>query len=188
MSRYQQIMEHLQPQVLIAKTETPYDTAIANYVLQNSIVPSYEIFVEEIITFTAYVMLQTVGSYPPPEFLLDKARQLLDKSIRFENAAVMALSGAEGGLMAVLQDIIKGFKENSRQAYYFYILENYIDPMSFQQVVEVMQEFKDHLGAYTPEPFDYISAEQMAAEYKTILWNYIESLSRHRNLWSFTNN
>ncbi len=188
MSRYQQLMEDLHPQVIIAKTEVPYDTAYANYSLQSSIVSSYAEFEEEVITFIAYVMLNTVGSYLPPEFLLDKARNFLDRKPGFDNAVIMAMSGADGGLMAVLQLIVLKFKEEARQSYYQYILDSYIDPMNFEQIVEIMTEFKQRLSAYTDDAFDFISPEQMAGQYKQILWDYIEKMSSNRNLWRFVNN
>ena len=42
-----------------------------------------------------------------------------------------------------------------------------------EDTVEVMRELKDRISAYSPQAFGYIEPEQMAGNYRDILWRYI---------------
>jgi len=185
MGKYDDIMQHLNPRVIIEKTEIPHDNARASCTLQSSIVGSYSEFEDLVIAYVAYHMQETFGSAPPPEFCLFTARKFLESSVGFDNAVFMGLSGTDGGMPGVLNQLCEEFKKEAKQAYFVYILDHYISPLSFPDIVEVMQELKDKIGAYSPQSFGYVSAEQMAGNYKEILWGYIESLTRYRNIWSY---
>ena len=185
MSKYDDIMHHLNPRVVIEKTEIPHDNARANCTLQSSVVGSYAEFENIVIAYIAHHMEETFGSAPPPEFCLDKARSFLEASTGFENAVFLGMSGAEGGMFNVLNQLNESFKQEAKKAYFSFVLDAYIDPLSFEDMVEVMRELKARLGSYSPQSFGYIEPESMALHYKDILWNYIDSLSRYRNLWSY---
>ncbi len=185
MSRYQDIMQHLHPRVIIEKTEVPHDNARANCTLQSSTVGSHREFEDILIAYVTHHMEETLGMAPPPEFCLDKARRFVDSAIGFDNAVFMGMSGAEGGMSNVLNQVCDGFKNEAKQAYIAYILDRYIDPLSFEEVVEVMRELKEKIGAYSPDSFGYVAPEQMAGNYRDILWRYIDSLGRYRNLWTY---
>lgn len=185
MSKFQSIMYYLDPKLIIEKTEVPHDTARSNCTLQSSTVRDYHEFENLLIAYIAHHMQETLGHYPPPEFCLGKARDMLDNSIGFDNAVYISMSGADGGMNHVLNEICEGFKKEAKQAYFNYIIDRFISPLNFDQITEVMREFKEKLGNYTPESFNYISPEAMGVHYKSILKSYIDSLSRYRNLWNY---
>lgn len=185
MSRYDELMRHLHPRVIIEKTELPHDNARASCTLQSSIVGSFNEFEELLMAYVHHHMTQTQGMAPPPEYCLDIGRRHLDNSVGFDNAVFMAMSGGEGGMPAVLNNVCESLKQEAKQAYIRYMLDRFIDPLSFGEVVEVMTEFKSRLSGFTPESFNYISPEQMAGNYCEILSNYVNSLSRYRNLWAY---
>lgn len=185
MGRFDNLMEHLNPKMIIEKTQTPHDNARAGVTLQSSIVGSYPEFESLLIAYVHHHMEQTWGGAPPPDMCLDRARMFLDKSMGYDNAVFIAMSGADGGIHYVLNEISNGFKEEAKRAYFTYIVDSFIEPMSFEETVEVMREFKERVGTYSPASFGYISPEQMAAKYKEILWSYIDSLSNYRNLWNY---
>jgi hypothetical protein len=178
-------MAHLDPRVVIEKTEIPHDNARASCTLQSSTVKDHPEFEELIIAYVAHHTEQIYSMAYPPDICLTRARSFLDNSIGFDNAVFMAMSGSEGGMNTVLNNICDGFKQEAKQAYFRYTIDQFIDPLTFEQVVEVMTEFKQSLGGYSPESFGYISPEQMAGNYRDILWNYINSLTRYRNLWAY---
>ena len=185
MSKLKQLMVPLDPRTIIAKTETPHDQARASITLQSIIVQSYAEFEDTLIAYIAHHTQMILGTALPIELCLDKARKFLDSSIGWDNAVYIAMSGSEGGVPNILNQINDQFKQESKQAYFSYYVDKFIDPLNFEEVVFVMAEIKEKLGAYSPESFGYISAESMAANYKDILWKYVESISRHRNLWSY---
>ena len=185
MGKYDEIMQHLNPKVIIEKTEIPHDNARANCTLQSSIVGSYSEFEDILIAYVAHHTQEIFGMPFPPEYCLDKARKFLDNSIGFENAAYIAMSGADGGMNHILNEVNNGFKAESRQAYFSHIITQFIDPLDFQEIVELMSELKEKIGGYSPESFQYIPPEQMAGSHREILWSYIDSLSKYRNLWAY---
>lgn len=185
MPKFQQIMNHLDPKVVIAKTEIPHDTARGKYVLKSSVVSSYLEFEKVIIDYTAMHMKETMGSSLPPEFCLDKAKHFLDRSPGFDNSVFIGMSGTDGGMQLILNKICEGFKEEAKRAYFTYIVDTFIDPLAFQDIVQVMRELKAKIGAYSPQSWNYIEPEAMASHYREILWSYIDSLTKYKNLWAY---
>ena len=182
---YDDLMVHLNPRVIIERTEMPHDLARAGVTLQSTVVGSYREFEDTIIGYVGHHMEQTLGNHPPPEFCLDKGRKFIDSSLGWDNAVYLSLSGAEGGIANVLNQVCDGFKKEAKQAYFQYILDRFIDPLSFEDIVELMEALKGKLSEYSPESFNYVSAAQMATHYREILWSYIESLGRYRNIWTY---
>ncbi len=185
MSKYDEIMMHLDPRIIIEKTQTPYDNARAGCTLQSSIVGSYSEFDSLVTAFVVHVMETAQHGAPPIDHCQHKARTFLDNTMGFDNAVYTAMSGAEGGMQLVLNNITDGFKEEAKRAYFNYILDSYVEPMNFDEIVELMTELQEKIGAYSPESFGYVTPYQMAGKYREILWNYIDSLTRYRNLWSY---
>ncbi len=185
MSRFSDIMVYLHPKAIIEKTETSHNAARGKCTLQSPIAQDYNDFEESIIAYTSFHMAEVFGNSPPPEFCLNIARRYIDEAVGFDNAAFIALSGSEGGMNNVLNLIADGFKKEAKAAYVTYVIDKFISPLNFEEIVEVMREFKERLGQFCPESMNYISPEAMAGSYKKIIWSYFEGLSRHRNLWSY---
>jgi len=185
MAIYDEIMERLNPKVIISVVDEPHDTARGSYVLRSSIAHSYQEFEGIIVHYTDHHMKMIFGNSLPNDHLLQKSRNFLESDGSFKNAAFMGLSGTEGGMIQVLNMIAEGFKAEAKKAYFDYILDSFIDPLSFEQVVRVMKELKTRLSSYSSDSFDYISPEAMAADYKEIIWKYIDALTRYRNLWQY---
>jgi len=185
MGKYDDIMQHLNPRVIIEKVETPHNEARGKYVLRSPVVRSYQEFEAVLVDYLNHHMKELYGSSLPPALLLAQARELLEQSEGFENSAYIALSGANGGVGYVLNNLAEGYKHKHKKAYFEYIMDTYIDQLDFSQVVELCRELKDKLSRFSPQPFNYISPEQMAADSKKNVWKYIETLTQHRNLWQY---
>jgi|TARA_B100000315_G_C14554661_1_gene577540 hypothetical protein len=185
MTRLKRLLKHLNPKKIIEQTEIPNDRARASVTLQSSTVRNYAEFERIIIAYVTHHMQIVFGNAPPPHFCLDKARKFLESSIGWDNAVYIAMSGAEGGMPHCLNQINVQFKQESKQNYFRYFLDQFIDPLNFSEVVEVMRELKEKIGEYSPESFRYIEPEALAANYKDVIWKYIDSISRYRNLWDY---
>jgi len=182
---YDELMQDLNPRVIIEKTEIPHDNARADCTLQSSIVSSHREFEDLLIAYVAHHTEKIYGMAYPEDISLEKARQFLESAIGFENAFYNAITGAEGGMPNILNEICNGFKKEAKRAYFQYILDRHIDPISFSEVVEVMRQLQQRMGAFSPDSLGYIPPEQMAGQYRDILWRYIDSLTRYRNLWAY---
>ena len=185
MSRYDDVMEHLNPRVVIEQCEFPHDTARGSYVLESSIAGSYQEFESIVINYMEHHQNIVHGLAMPHDLILHKARQYLESAGGYKNAAFIGLSGSDGGMNFVLNQLNEGFKNETKQAYFNYVIDKFIEPLSFEQIVDVMREFKARLSAYAPVSFNYISPEAMSVDYKEILWKYIDALTKHRNLWAY---
>lgn len=186
MSKLKQIMVHLNPRTIIEKTQIPHDNARASITLQSSIVGSYREFEDIIIAYVAHHTQSVFGTAFPPELCLDKARRFLDLSIGWDNSVYIAMSGDQGALPFCLNEINEQFKQESKSAYFNFILGQELDILNYREIVQLMSELKQKIGAYSPESFGYIEPEAMAANYKDVLYKYIDSVSRHRNLWDYS--
>lgn len=185
MSKYDDVMRHLHPQVIIEKIEVPHDTARGSYSLQTSIARSHLEFQNILIDYVDHHMRSVIGTSLPPEYLLSKAKGYIGNEDRFNQALYIGMSGTDGGMVRVLNDIAEGFKNEAKEGYYSYVLDSFIDPLLFNEVVELMRELKNKLGQYAPQPFNYLEPEAMAANHKSILWQYIMSLQNYRNIWQY---
>lgn len=185
MSKYTDIMKYLNPKNIIEKTELPNDTARGKYVLKSSIAKSYQEFEQIVIDYMDFHCRQIYnGGSLPPELLRDKADKFLQKMGGLsDSAAYQALSGTDGGMVSILNQLSEKFKEEMKRAYFEYVITTYINPLNFDEMVELMAEFKSKLLNYSPQSFGYIEPAAMAVNYKTIIWNYIDSLTKYKNLW-----
>jgi len=185
MAKFDLIMQHLNPRVIIAKTEVPHDTARGKYVLKSSVVFSALEFEAVVIEYVSHHMQEVFGNHLPPEYCFNKAKHFLESSTGFDNATYIGLSGTEGGMNFVLTQITEGFKMEAKQAYFEYVLNTYIDRLNIDEILELMREMKDKLGVYSPLSFRYVKPEAMALSYRDFLWKYIDSLTKYKNLWAY---
>jgi len=184
MPKFQNIMQQLHPKVIIEKCLLPSDTARGKYVLKSSIVKSSHEFEKEVLDYARFHFKEIMNFLPPPDFAFSKARNFLDQTLGYDNAVFIGLSGAEGGMPLVLTHIAEGFKQEAKKNYYDFIMTTYIDSLDFNEIADLMREFKSKLSAYSPA-LNFISPEQMVVNYKETIFNYIESLTKLKNLWSY---
>ncbi len=186
MSRADDLFRLLHPQALIDRTEKPFDTALGLFNLASSTASSYHEFEGLVVRYMTHVEHRIYNSSLPPEMLLNKARRFLAAAMgSFDEAVFLAMSGAAGGCMRVLMSITEGYKQEAKAALIEYVISTYIDPLDFDQAVEVMRGLKAKLAAYHPQPFAFVQPEMMAANYQAVIRQYVESLSQYKNLWHY---
>jgi len=185
MTILKQLDVDLNPRTILEKTQIPHDNARASVTLQSSTVRNYHEFEDIIMAYVSHHTHMILGIALPHELCLDKARKFLDSSIGWDDAVYIAMSGDDGGVPNILNQINDGFKKESRSAFITYFIDKHIDALDFSQVVGVMKEIKERIRVYSPESFNYISPEQMAGNFRDVLWKYIDSVSRYRNLWDY---
>ncbi|MEW6381018.1 MAG: hypothetical protein AB1611_15615 [bacterium] len=187
MSRFDDVMKHLHPKVLIAKIEVPHDTARGQYLLKSSVVKSHQEFELELISYVKHHMavIGPAGSTIYPELALSRAKSFLEAEMGFDTAVYCALSGTMGGMQGILDRVCDGFKKEQKQAYFQYIIDKYVDPLNIHEIIELMRELKSRLMNFSPQPFQFIPVEQMALSYKQVVYAYIDTLIRYKNLWVY---
>ncbi|OPY88344.1 MAG: hypothetical protein A4E71_00555 [Smithella sp. PtaU1.Bin162] len=185
-TRFEVIMQHLNPKALIAKIEIPHDTIRASYPLKCSVVRSNREFQEALIHFMQYYWQARFNTSAPPDVCLGDALNYIKGAFGSEdNAAYIALSGTEGGLPAVLNAISEGWKRKDTDNYIDYILDKYCDPLNFDEVCDLLGDFKKALKGFAPYSFDYVSPAELFKNHRRIMKDYILSLRKYKNLWAY---
>jgi len=186
MARLRDLMRHLHPTVVIEKVDRQHDTARGTYPLRNTIVPSHAEFEKEIINYTDHHMKEVFhGCTLPPDILLGKAQNYLEHTGGIKQAIFTGLSGTDGGMGTVLNNIAEGFREEARKNYFEYIINSFVDPLSFNDVVELMKDLKESLVDFSPQAFAYVQPESMAADYRNYIRQYYYTLIQYKNLWKY---
>jgi hypothetical protein len=186
MARLEDIMRHLHPKVVIEKVDVQHDTARGKYPLKSTIVPSHAAFEKEIINYTDHHMKEVFnGSTLPPDILLGKAQNYLEQTGGIKQAIFLGLSGQDGGMGTVLNNIAQGFREESRKSYFEFVINSFTDPLSFVDIVELMSDLKEKLIDFSPPAFAYVQPESMAADYRNYIKQYYFALTQHKNLWKY---
>lgn len=184
MGIFTNLMKELEPDMILKKTHHEHDHIRGRYVVKSPIVRSYNEFCQEVIKYYQFHFSAVFGIPPYDDLALAKAREFLEKGFKggWENAVMCGLSGDSGGMRYICDSICEGFMHESEQAYIAYILDTHLDPLDFRQLMELMREFKATLLNYAPASFQAMPVAVLAADYRGIIRQYIESLRRYSNL------
>jgi len=186
MGKFDDITKHLNPKIIIQRTELPNDTARGKYTLKSSIVTSYQEFEYTVIDYMRFHNKEIYnGASLPPEMLRHKADQFLKELGGLVESAYIGISGKDGGMIKILNMLNEKYKAEMKRAYFEYVINTFIDPLSVDDIVELMAEFKSKILSYSPKSCAYVKPEAMALDYKNIIWNYMETLNNYKNIWQF---
>ncbi len=134
------------------------------------------------MTLAPILLRQDSIMYEPPMQKEEYEAAINELSGTTIEAVMFGLSGESGGMRYICDCICEGFKREAESSYVSYILDTRLDPLSFGQVVELMREFKAKLSNYALPSFRALPAEAMAADYKSVIYQYIGSLKQFSNL------
>ncbi len=186
-NKFETISQILDPRSMVENVEGVHDTARGRYSIQSPKVGSYKEYEDAVVHYVDHIHREVFnGATLSPEMLLQKAKGLLDNSMGFKAGAFLALSGKDGGLIKIFNEISDAFKAEHRKAYFEYIIDEHINPLSFQEIVQVMSDLQDKIMAFSPRGYQYIQPQSMAADYRTLLWDYINQLGNFKNIWDYT--
>jgi hypothetical protein len=184
--KFDTISQLLDPNSMFENVEGVHDTARGRYIIQSPKVNTYKEYENKVVQYVDHIHKQVFnGGTLSPEMLLDKARKLLDSSTGFKNGAFIALSGRDGGLIKVFNEISDAFKAEHRKAFFEYIIDEHIDPLSYPEVVKVMTSLQQKIMAFSPQGYKFIEPQSMAADYRALLWDYINQLGNYKNIWKY---
>jgi hypothetical protein len=187
MGKFEIISQILDPINMVKNVEGVHDTARGRYSIHSPKVNSYKEYEDAVVHYVDHIHRGVFnGATLSSEMLLHKAKGLLDQSMGFKNGAFIALSGKDGGLIKIFNEISDAFKAEHRKAYFEYIIDEHINPLSFQEVVSVMTDLQDKIMAFSPQVYKYIQPESMAADYRSLLWDYINQLGNFKNLYDYS--
>ena len=182
MTILQEIIEYLHPDVVLQICDIPNDNARASFSIPNVTVRNYAEFQALILN---YIKHHHKGIFGQPCNDLVALTWAQDSLGDLERIAYLGLSGAEGGVATLLSKISDYFKQTIRKNFFDMIINDLIDPLDPEAKIRLMAEFKEHLSNFAPAYFNYVSPEAMAADYRSIIYRYMEGIGRFRNLYRY---
>ena len=173
------ILDMISAESIAHRVDIPHDEARGRYRLERNTVDTHNQFHEEITVYLAYHMEETVGPGDMPPFMASGwAREIIDREFRrqggYEVAYRNARTGRHGGLAASLDAIVKHYKEDQREKFIEHIFYTFVDPMNYEDQIELMQQYLERFGAFLPPEEQTRSAIDLAREWQTLIRTHAE--------------
>lgn len=162
-----------------------HDSARERYHLPRNTVNSSVEFEEEITRFMQYQLCATRGNAAVPRYMASsEAADILERAFAniggASGAYEMASRGIRGGLRAVLEVLCSAVKKEEEEAYVEYVLRTEVDPLSFDDRVELMQAYLTRYGRNFPNSVRVPTAFELAGNYESIIRMHSELINSIR--------
>lgn len=162
-----------------------HDTARERYQLTRSTVASSAEFEEEITRFVQYQLCATRGNAAVPRYMASsQAAEIIERAFAniggASGAYEIASRGIRGGLRAVIEVLCSAIKKEEEEAYIEYVLRTEVDPLSFDDRVELMQAYLTRYGRNFPNSVRVPTAFELAGNYENIIRMHIEVINSIR--------
>ena len=180
------VLDMISEETVAERVDIPNDEARQRYPLERNTIDTHEEFHEEIAVYYAYHMAEVIGQADlPPEFASGLARDAIDGEFRrqggYEGAYRNARTGRHGGLAASLDAIAKTFKQDQREKFIEHIFFSFVDPMNYEDQIELMAQYLERFGAFLPPAEQTRSPMDLAREWKTLIRTRRPRLNDFRN-------
>lgn len=181
------ILKELDPENISYKVSRIHDAMRELYVVQRITVQNFEEFMEEITKFYQHQFSAVIsgGHVDVPDWIASGfAREIVDKAFSrlggLEGAYMIASKGIEGGLRTVIDSIYKAIKEQQEEQYINHVLITYVDPLDWDDRIELMRQYLNRFGRSLPEGARIKSPEELAANYEEIIKLHMKALQSIR--------
>lgn len=162
-----------------------HDTARERYHITRSTVNSSVEFEEEVTRFVEYQLCATRGNVAIPRYMASsQAANIIERAFAniggTSGAYEMANRGIRGGLRAVIDVLYQAIKKEEEEAYIEYVLRTEVDPLSFDDRVELMQAYLTRYGRNFPNSIRIPTAFELAGNYESIIRMHVEVINSIR--------
>jgi len=183
------LLEQLNPAVITKKVDVCHDSIHLNFKLDKSVVNDFDEFNEILTDYMIHQLANSCGNPPnDKEHLLSLAKRLLNQSIRYENAAVIATIGADGGMRQVLAILNEALKKEARNTYIDVIIsklayhtENF--ELDMDMLFSFIKKLYAKLKVHVPPSLELLPPEILLADYRKALTDYLDAISKHKKYW-----
>ena len=169
-----EILNLLDEQTIARRVSLSHEFARERYQLRRFMVENFREFQREITDYTKYHFAATTAPVEmPDELAFGMAWQMVDRSYGsqggIETAYRNAKTGTRGGLSGVLTAIANALREEREEAYVNYILRTRVDPLDFDQVVDLMSQYLARFGRYIPAGTTVRAPAELAANWPELI-------------------
>lgn len=177
-----EILKKLDPQNLADLFLIKHDVSRRRHPVGDMKVSSYEEFVSRITEFYQYQYRNIIGGESMPEDMAwAQAMAILESGFgNLRGAYAVAKTGLENGIEACFDKIYEALRKEQVNAFFEYVLTTDIDPLDFEQVIELMRQLRQRFSSAIPEDYSVMSEAEMAMDYKGFIRLYVERLTQVR--------
>jgi len=166
-----------------------HDLAREQYSMKKAVVQSFDEFKAEVTRFYQYQYCITItGStnVVVPEwmasgFAIDILERAFSKDGGLEGAYRIAQKGVQGGMRAILDAIYKILKAQQEEQYIDYVLRSHVDPLDWNDKVDLMTQYLQRFGRNLPAGAQVKSAMELAIRYEDFLKLHMKALQTIRS-------
>ena len=183
MANLREILRKLDPQTMTDLFLIRHDISRRRYPVGNIKVSGYEEFVSRITNFYQYQYRNVVGGNElmPEEMAWPQAKEILESAFgNLRGAVAIAKTGLENGIEACFDKIYEHLRKEQVNSFFEYVLTTDIEPLNFEQIMDLMSQLRHRFSASIPEDYNVMSAAEMAIDYKGFIRLYVERLTQVR--------
>jgi hypothetical protein len=179
------IMRQLDEREIARQVGLPHDEARMAYALRKNTVNNFSEFTQIIGDYYSYHFVTCVsggGALPRAE-AEGRAKEILEKKYHergstLQGAYADAQEGTNGGLRNILDLIAEQMKYEAVERYIRKVLDDQIDPTSWEDKVSIVRQFIARCGADLAPSIDARNPERYAKDYTELIRSYVNALSR----------
>lgn len=180
-----EILELVDDEAIAEQVDIPNDEARQQYALERNTVDSYQEFHEEITRYYSHHMREVIGPPEMPPYMASgSARDVIDREFRrqdgYERAYRNARTGRFGGRAGSLDAICRALKEERQEKYIEHIFNTDVDPLNYEDHVELMRQYVQRFGNFRPPQDQRRTPEDLARNYKDLIETHVQVVNNIR--------
>lgn len=156
--------------------------------LTSNTVSGHPEFYATIMRYYAHHFERTIahGAAIPEDKAAADVRNILERAYRnqggYEGAYRAARTGVAGGMNGVLNAISQAMRDEQEEHYIRHVFFTEIDPMNFDEIVEVTRQYLERFGSYLAPSDRARSAYDLARNFDTIIESHARAMSAIRGM------
>jgi hypothetical protein len=186
MANLQRILDLLDERTLAQEVWLANDMARERYRLERATVSDWDEFLEEITTYYEWHFRQTRGDANLVKYSLESsASKIVEQAYSsqggMEAAVRNAKTGTGGGLSGVLTAIAQHLRQEHEEHYVGHILRKHINPMDWDEVVDLMRQYLRRFGGDLPRGSRVKKPEELAKNWRELITMHAKVMSAVRD-------
>ena len=184
------LLEEIDEQTIARNVGIPHDEARMRYALTKNTVSDFNEFTDVIADYYNYHVRDCVlhgGSLSRTE-AAGRAKESIEQEYRQHGGNINtayndAHDGTNGGLRIILDRIAERLKTESVERYLRDVFDRYVDPTSWENKVDIMNQFLSMYGRILSSSIRRDQPERYAQNYEELIKAYTEALKRTSSIF-----
>ena len=184
------LLAELDERTIAQRIAVMHDETRMRYPLGSNTVNSYQQFKNIITDYYNYHHTNCVshGGQLLASEAYGKAKELLEREYRKRNGDIVsafnnAHDGTNGGMRVVIDTIADGLKAEVIERYITDVFDRYIEPSSWEQKVEIIQQFISYCGRILASSVVAAQPERYAHDYSGLIRSYVDGLQQTSSMF-----